>query len=146
MSPDVHPDVHERGRMQLNFKYNQGVDMKCFSRMVLPALCAVTVLTAACVPSRYGGVNVEDGGVSVNVDGVHVNVNGGNVTVDEGNELPPALPYTVELGPDRQYRQSGYDYYYHGERWQYSRDRGESWSDLPRSHWPNEIRRRGDWR
>ena len=120
--------------------------MKRLSGMVFATLCAVSLLTACCVPSRYGGVNVDDGGVNVNVDGVNVNVNGGNVTVDGVDALPPPLPAIVELGPDRHYRQGGYDYYYHGDRWQYSRDRSDSWSDLPRSHWPNEIRRRGDWR
>jgi len=117
--------------------------------MMLTPLFAVSMLTACCVPPRYGsggGVHVDDGGVNVNVDGVNVNVNGGNVNIDRVDALPPPLPSIVELGPDRHYRQGGYNYYYHGDRWQYSRDGSDYRSDLPRSHWPNEIRRRGDWR
>jgi len=116
--------------------------MKRLSRMVLTPLFAVSMLTACCVPSNYGrggDVHVDDGGVHVNIDGVNVNV-------DRVNVLPPPLPSIVELGPDRHYQQGGYNYYYLGDRWQYSRDRSDSWSDLPKSHWPNEIRRRGDWR
>lgn len=119
--------------------------MKRLSCMLLSSLFAVTMLTACLVPSWYGGaVNIDDGGVNVNIDGVNVNVDGVNVNVDRVNELPPPLPAIVELGPDRCYQQGGYNYYYNGERWQYSRDHYSPRSDLPRSHWPNEIRRRGD--
>lgn len=120
--------------------------MKHLSRMLLTTLIAVSMLTACCVPSRYSGVKVDDGGVNVNVDGVNVNVNGGNVNIDRVDSLPPPLPSIVELGPDRRYQQGGYNYYYDGDRWQYSIDRSDFRSDLPESHWPNEIRRRGDWR
>jgi len=116
--------------------------MKRLSGMVLTPLFAVSMLAACCVPPRYGsggGVHVDDGGVHVNIDGVNVNV-------DRVNELPPPLPSIVELGPDHIYQQGGYNYYYRGDRWQYSRDGSDSRSDLPRSHWPNEIRSRGDWR
>lgn len=60
--------------------------------------------------------------------------------------LPPPLPFIVELGPEPYYVNQGYQYYYNDNRWLYSRDRRGPWTDLPRSHWPNEIRRRGDWR
>lgn len=110
------------------------------SSMVLASLFTVTMLTACLTPSWYGdGVNVDEGGVNVNIDGVNVNV-------DRVNQLPPSLPSIVELGPDRYYQQGGYIYYYYGDRWQYARDHYSPRSELPRSHWPNEIRRRGDWR
>jgi hypothetical protein len=86
---------------------------------VLTSLSAVLMLSACIVPSRHGGVDVY---------------------------LPPPLPVIVDLGPDRHYRHEGYDYYYQGDRWQYSRDSDGYRSDLPQSHWPREIRRRGDWR
>jgi len=114
--------------------------MKRLSCISLSSLFAVTMLTACLVPypSRYGGVNVDDGGVNVNIDGVNLNV-------DRVNELPPPLPAIVELGPDRFFQQGGYNYYYYGDSWQYSRDQYSPRSNLPRSHWPNEIRRSGDW-
>lgn len=93
--------------------------MKRLSRMILSSLFMVSMLTACLVPSRHGGFDVL---------------------------LPPPLPVIVELGPDRYYQHGGYNYYYQGDRWRYSRDRSGSWSDLPRSHWPREIRRKGDWR
>ena len=93
--------------------------MKNLSRMVLTSIFVVSLLTACIVPSRHGGVDVL---------------------------LPPPLPVIVDLGPDRYFYQNDYHYYYEGDRWQYSRERGGPRSDLPRSHWPNEIRRRGDWR
>lgn len=93
--------------------------MKRLSRFVIAILFAVTMLTACIVPTRNGGVAVI---------------------------LPPPLPVIVDVGPDRYYYQDGYHYYYHGDRWQYSRERNGSRMDLPRSHWPREIRHRGDWR
>ena len=93
--------------------------MKSLSRMVLVSLFTLSMLTACIVPSRHGGVEVL---------------------------LPPPLPIIVDLGPDRHYQQDGYHYYYEGDRWQYSRDRDSSRLELPKSHWPTEIRHRGDWR
>ena len=93
--------------------------MKSLSRLVLISLFVVFMLTACIVPSRHGGVDVL---------------------------LPPPLPMVIDLGPDRYYHQNGYNYYYQGDRWQYSKDRDGSRSDLPRSHWPREIRQRGDRR
>lgn len=93
--------------------------MKSLSYMVFTLLFAMSILTACIVPSGRGGFDVL---------------------------LPPPLPVILDLGPDRYYYQDGYHYYYQGDRWQYSRERNGSRSDLPRSHWPNEIRQRGDWR
>jgi hypothetical protein len=50
------------------------------------------------------------------------------------------LPPVVVLGADPYYYQKGYYYYYQNNNWRYSRSRSGPWSDLPRSHWPKEIR------
>jgi hypothetical protein len=60
-----------------------------------------------------------------------------------GVVVAPALPLIVEIGPEPYYFHDGFHYYYHGDRWSYSRSRSGPWSDLPRSHYPKEIRRRG---
>ncbi len=52
------------------------------------------------------------------------------------------LPPVVELGVDPYYYQNGYYYYYHNDNWSYSQSRNGPWYDLPRSHWPREIRHR----
>jgi hypothetical protein len=52
------------------------------------------------------------------------------------------LPAIVELGADPYYYQNGYYYYYQDDNWRYSRSRSGPWTDLPRSHWPKEIRHR----
>ena len=57
--------------------------------------------------------------------------------------VAPALPLIVELGAEPYYYQSGYYYYYNNDRWSYSNSRSGPWADLPRSHYPKEIRRRG---
>jgi hypothetical protein len=60
-----------------------------------------------------------------------------------GVEIAPPLPAVIELGEDPYYYQSGYYYFYNHDRWQYSRARGGPWRELPRSHWPREVRGRG---
>lgn len=60
-----------------------------------------------------------------------------------GVVVAPALPLIVELGVEPYYYHSGFHYYYNNDRWSYSRSRSGPWSDLPRSHYPKEIRRRG---
>ncbi len=60
-----------------------------------------------------------------------------------GMDVSP-LPSVVVLGSDPYYYQNGYYYYYHDDVWRYSRSRGGPWRDLPRSHWPKEVRH-GDW-
>lgn len=58
-------------------------------------------------------------------------------------EVAPPLPPVVELGVEPYYQHSGYYYFYDHDNWRYSRSRGGPWQELPRSHWPKEIRRQG---
>lgn len=58
-------------------------------------------------------------------------------------EVAPPLPAIIELDVEPYYFQGGYYYYYHDSRWDYSRSRRGPWLELPRSHWPREIRRKG---
>lgn len=83
---------------------------------------AAALLLSACVvqpPRRSGAVSV---GVGVTV---------------------PALPAVIELGPDPYYQSGGYIYHYSNERWLYATSRSGPWVELPRSHYPREIRYRG---
>jgi hypothetical protein len=105
----------ERGIMEEISINRKGEHMKSLSRMVLVSIFAVSMLTS-CIVSPRGEV---------------------------GLLFPPPLPFIVELGPEPYYSHQGYQYYYNDNRWQYSRDRGGPWTELPRSHWPQEIRRGG---
>ena len=63
--------------------------------------------------------------------------------------IGPPLPHTVEL-VDPYYAYGGYHYYYNNDRWYYSQSRGGPWIDLPREHYPREVRFKGksderDW-
>ncbi len=60
-----------------------------------------------------------------------------------GMAVAPALPLIVELGVEPYYFQRGYHYYYENNYWRYSTSRSGPWTDLPRSHYPNETRFRG---
>jgi hypothetical protein len=60
-----------------------------------------------------------------------------------GLEVVPVLPTVVELDVEPYYTYGGYVYYYSGDRWLYSTSRNGPWTELPRSHWPRETRRRG---
>jgi len=60
-----------------------------------------------------------------------------------GGDVAPPLPAVIELGIDPYYSYGGFYYFYDHDRWHYSRHRGGPWTELPRSHWPKEIRRRG---
>lgn len=60
-----------------------------------------------------------------------------------GLVVAPALPLVVELGVEPYYYQSGYHYHYYNGNWRYARSRSGPWVDLPRSHYPREIRRKG---
>ena len=62
---------------------------------------------------------------------------------DYGVEVAPPLPAVVEIGVEPYYYQSGYHYFYQNDRWHYSKSRSGPWTELPRSHWPKEIRRGG---
>lgn len=83
-------------------------------RMLLPLL-ATTLLTGCLVaPNAYGGLSVI-----------------------------PVLPFRVEIGDDGHYAHGGYRYRYVRDCWYVAPTRGGAWVELPRSHWPREIRRRG---
>jgi len=58
---------------------------------------------------------------------------GGGVTVSP-------LPAVVVLDAEPYYHQNDYYYFYQNNSWRYSRSRGGPWADLPRSHWPKEVR------
>lgn len=60
-----------------------------------------------------------------------------------GMAVIPILPAVVELGDDSYYAHDGYHYFYSDDRWYYSGSRDGRRSELPRSHWPRETRRRG---
>jgi hypothetical protein len=62
---------------------------------------------------------------------------------DGGLEVIPILPTVVEIDSDNYYAHGGYHYFYDNERWYYSPTRDGRRSELPRSHWPRETRRRG---
>jgi hypothetical protein len=57
--------------------------------------------------------------------------------------IVPALPVTVEVDSDQYYYQDGYYYHYDGNVWFYSEHREGPWRDLPRSHYPREVRYKG---
>ncbi len=57
-------------------------------------------------------------------------------------EVAPPLPAVIELGVEPYYFYGGYYYFYDNDRWHFSRERKGPWRELPRSHWPREIRRR----
>lgn len=63
--------------------------------------------------------------------------------------VAPALPTIVEFDVEPYYYYRGYYYYYENARWRYASSRSGPWVELPRSHYPREIRfkgRREDWR
>ena len=63
--------------------------------------------------------------------------------VSPGYEVAPPLPAVIELDVAQPYYyQSGYHYFYQNDRWHYSKARNGPWTELPRSHWPREIRHR----
>ena len=59
---------------------------------------------------------------------------------DAGWVVAPALPVVVELGLEPYYFHNGFYYYYHNQRWSYSPERTGPWRELPRDHYPREIR------
>jgi hypothetical protein len=61
-----------------------------------------------------------------------------------GLEVVPMLPTIVEVDSDNYYAHDGYHYFYNNDRWYYSSTRNGQRSELPRSHWPKETRRRGE--
>jgi hypothetical protein len=63
---------------------------------------------------------------------------------DYGDDMAPPLPSTVYLDSGPYYQHGNYHYRYEGERWHYSKDRNGPWRELPRSHWPKEVRHGGE--
>ncbi len=84
--------------------------------LVLVALCVLFMLTGCVIAPAPPGYEVE---------------------------VAPPLPPVVELGVEPYYFHGGYYYFYDHDQWRYSRSRGGPWRELPRSHWPKEIRRQG---
>ena len=54
--------------------------------------------------------------------------------------LAPALPIVVEFDVEPYYYYRGFYYYFEDSRWRYAKSRSGPWYDLPRSHYPREIR------
>ena|ERR1035437_4483062 len=59
-----------------------------------------------------------------------------------GVAVVPLLPPIVVLGAEPYYVQGGYYYYYQNNGWYYARSRRGPWVDLPRDHYPREVRYR----
>lgn len=57
-----------------------------------------------------------------------------------GVTIVPILPHIVVLDVEPYYFHSGFHYHYKKERWYYSRSRSGPWIDLPRDHYPKEVR------
>ena len=57
-----------------------------------------------------------------------------------GVAVVPPLPLVVELEEEPYYYHSGYYYYYHNDGWSYSHSRSGPWVELPRDHYPKEVR------
>jgi len=56
-----------------------------------------------------------------------------------GVVIAPPLPAIVELA-DPYYFYGDFHYYYHGDRWSYSKSKRGPWKDLPRDRYPRETR------
>jgi hypothetical protein len=66
-----------------------------------------------------------------------------------GDMRPVPLPPLVVLDAESYYFHNGLHYHYLNGRWLYSRSRSGPWTDLPRHHYPREVRykeRDGDGR
>lgn len=61
-----------------------------------------------------------------------------------GVAVVPPLPAIVELDLEPFFFHSGYVYRYHDDNhWTYSPSRNGPWRDLPRGHYPKELRWKG---
>ncbi len=54
------------------------------------------------------------------------------------------LPGVVVVPGRRLYYNQGFYYYNWEHGWYWSRERRGPWHDLPRSHWPSRVERRGE--
>ena len=57
-----------------------------------------------------------------------------------GDMGPTMLPPLVILDTEPYYFYNGYHYHYLNNRWYYARDRRGPWTDLPRNHYPREVK------
>lgn len=60
-----------------------------------------------------------------------------------GVAVVPYLPSVVVLGLAPFYFQQGFYYHYDRDHWFYSRSKKGPWIDLPRDHYPKEVRFKG---
>jgi len=60
-----------------------------------------------------------------------------------GLTVVPLLPQLVILDTEPYYFYNGFHYHYNNDRWYYSRSRSGPWTDLPRDHYPKEVRFKG---
>ena len=88
-------------------------------RLSLLAIVAASLLTTACVYPPPGD---------------------GYDSPGYGEMGPTILPPLVILDADPFYYYNGYHYHYLNGRWFYSRSRSGPWTDLPRNHYPREVR------
>ncbi|NTV14178.1 MAG: hypothetical protein HGA96_09665 [Desulfobulbaceae bacterium] len=56
----------------------------------------------------------------------------------------PLLPPLVLLDAEPFYFHGGFYYHYSNDAWSYSRSKGGPWNDLPRDHYPKEVRYLGN--
>lgn len=61
----------------------------------------------------------------------------------EGVMVVPLLPRVVVLRGEPYYYYKGFHYHYVDDRWYYSRSGEGPWADLPRDHYPREVRYKG---
>ena len=59
---------------------------------------------------------------------------------DHGVVVVPPLLSIVVLEEEPYSYHGGYHYYYQNDRWSYSNSRSGPWVELPRSHYPKEVR------
>lgn len=58
----------------------------------------------------------------------------------------PYLPPLVVLDVEPYYYYEGYHYHYNNDRWHYARSKRGPWADLPRDHYPKELKFKGKHR
>ena len=64
----------------------------------------------------------------------------GSGTRSERVTSVPPLPELVVLGTEPYYVRDGYHYYYKNDTWFYSRSTRGPWKDLPKGHYPKEVK------
>lgn len=113
MAVSIHPRAVAIGTKAFLDFLNRGDNM---NRTLISALFVVSLLTACVVVpgGRHGGP-----------------------------VLVPLLPPLVMLDAEPYYFQGGFHYHYNNGSWLYSTSRSGPWIDLPRGHYPKEVRFRG---